>query len=155
MKKISAAVIFLLVHAIAALAQGEIRVNPTNVMVYSRGSTTVFLTFSNLGNYRPAQTFWCDDLRPATPAVGCICAPGTIYGTLPSRYDVLRRSGNNAYTDIVSVPTSVARRAYLAAARGDGKVTNGNLSWRAVALGRAGQYVGEAEKRKFQLTRSP
>ncbi|HEY7180476.1 MAG TPA: hypothetical protein VIC84_03605 [Blastocatellia bacterium] len=119
MKKILATMIFLLVRAIAAFAQGEIRVNPTNVNVYSQGPTTVFLTFGNLGNYRPAQAFWCGDLQPATPAVGFICAPGTIYGTLPSRYDVSRRSGNNAYTDIVSAPASVARRAYQAAARGE------------------------------------
>ena len=58
-------------------------------------------------------------MQPATPAVGFTCAPGTIYGTLPSRYDISRFSGNNAYTDIVSVPASVARRAYQAAARGE------------------------------------
>lgn len=105
--------------AMAAFAQGEIRVSPTNVNVYSQGSTTIFLTYGNLGDYRPAQTAWCGDLQPATPAVGFTCAPGTIYGTLPSRYDISRFSGNNAYTDIVSVPASVARRAYQAAARGE------------------------------------
>jgi hypothetical protein len=119
MKKILATILFLLGHAIAALAQGEINVNPTSVNVYSQGSTTVFLTYGNLGDYSPAQTAWCGDLQPATPAIGFTCAPGTIYGTLPSRFDVSRRSGNNAYTDIVSVPASVARRAYQAAARGE------------------------------------
>jgi hypothetical protein len=119
MKKILAVTLFLFSHAVAALAQTEIRVNPTSVNVYSQGSTTVFLTYGNLGNYRPAQTAWCGDLQPATPAIGFTCAPGAIYGTLPSRYDISRRSGNNGYTDIVSVPASVARRAYQAAARGE------------------------------------
>ena len=102
-----------------AFAQGEIRVNPASVNVYSQGSTTVFLTYGNLGDYRPAETAWCGDLQPAAPAIGFTCAPGTIYGTLPRRYDLSRRSGNNGYTDIVSVPASVARKAYQAAARGE------------------------------------
>ncbi|MGH9838764.1 MAG: hypothetical protein ACREEM_08270 [Blastocatellia bacterium] len=119
MKKILAAILFLLGHAITALAQQEIRVNPTSVNVYSQGSTTVFLTYGNLGNYRPAETAWCGDVQPATPAIGLTCVPGTIYGTLPSRFDISRRSGNNGYTDIVSVPASVARKAYQAAARGE------------------------------------
>ncbi len=119
MKKILATILFLSGHAIMALAQGEITVNPASVNVYSQGPTTVFLTYGNLGDYRPAQTAWCGDLQPATPAIGFTCAPGTIYGALPSRFDISRRSGNNAYTDIVSVPASVARRAYQAAARGE------------------------------------
>src|SRR5262245_42233779 len=119
MKKILATALFLLGHVVTALAQVEINVNPTSVNVYSQGSTTVFLTYGNLGDYRPAQTAWCGDLRPATPAIGFTCAAGTIYGTLPSRFDVSRRSGANAYTDIVSVPASVARRAYQAATRGE------------------------------------
>lgn len=119
MKKILATILFLLGHAIMALAQGEIRVSPTSVNVYSQGSTTVFLTYGNLGDYRPGQTAWCGDVQPAPPAIGLTCAPGTIYGALPSRYDISRRSGNNGYTDIVSVPASVARKAYQAAARGE------------------------------------
>jgi hypothetical protein len=119
--KLIATILFLLFAcpAATAFAQGEISVNPTNVNVYSQGSTTVFLTYGNLGDYSPAQTAWCGDLQPATPAIGFTCAPGTIYGTLPSRFDISRRSGNNGYTDIVSVPASVARRAYQAAARGE------------------------------------
>jgi hypothetical protein len=111
--------------AAPAFAQGEIRVNPASVNVYSQGSTTIFLTYGNLGDYRPAQTTWCGDLQPAASAmgamgaIGMICAPGSIYGALPRRYDISRRSGNNGYTDIVSVPASVARKAYQAAAGGE------------------------------------
>ncbi len=56
---------------------------------------------------------------PATPVLGLKCVPGTIYGTLPSRFDISRRSGANGYTDVVSVPASVARKAYQAAAAGE------------------------------------
>jgi len=117
--KLITTILLLTLLAATAFAQGEIRVNPTNVNVYSQGSTTIFLTYGNLGNYRPAQTTWCGDVQPATPALGLTCVPGTIYGALPSRYDISRLSGANAYTDIVSVPASVARRAYQAAARGE------------------------------------
>src|SRR5262245_59825198 len=101
-----------------AMAQNQIKVTPSSVNVYSQGATTVFVTYGNLGNYRPAETSWCGDVAPATPDIGFRCVPGTIYGTLPSRYDISRRSGTNAYTDIVSVPSSVARKAYQAAAAG-------------------------------------
>lgn len=103
----------------AAPAQQAIRVSPQSVNVYSQGATTIFLTYGNLGEYRPVETAWCGEITTAAPAVGFRCVPGTIYGTLPSRYDVSRRSGQGAYTDVVSVPASVARKAYQAAAAGE------------------------------------
>lgn len=118
MIKVFTSIIWLLFLAASALAQNEIKVSPTNVNVYSQGATTVFLTYGNLGDYRPAETTWCGDIQPARPALGFTCVPGTIYGTLPRRFDVSRRSGTNAYTDVVSVPASVARKAYQAAAAG-------------------------------------
>jgi len=99
-------------------AQG-IRVNPTGVNVNSQGATTVFLTFGNLKDYTPAEATWCSDLIPAAPDLGFRCNPAGIYGLLPARYDRSRRSGNNAYTDIMSIPPSVARRAYQAAVNGE------------------------------------
>ncbi|MGE0129926.1 MAG: hypothetical protein AB7U82_17730 [Blastocatellales bacterium] len=102
-----------------APAQSEIKVTPSSVNVYSQGATTVFVTYGNLGDYRPAETSWCGNVAPAAPDIGFRCVPGTIYGTLPNRYDISRRSGRNAYTDIVSVPSSVARKAYQAAAAGE------------------------------------
>lgn len=118
MIKVFTSIIWLLFLAASALAQNEIKVSPTNVNVYSQGATTVFLTYGNLGDYRPAETTWCGDIQPARPALGFTCVSGTIYGTLPRRFDVSRRSGTNAYTDVVSVPASVARKAYQAAAAG-------------------------------------
>jgi hypothetical protein len=87
--------------------------------VYSQGATTVFLTYGNLGDYRPAETAWCGEVMPASPDIGTRCVPGTIYGSLPSRFDISRRSGNNAYTDVVSVPSAIARKAYQAAVAGE------------------------------------
>lgn len=114
------AIIFLFVcSTVPALAQNEIKVSPNSANVYSQGATTVFLTYGNLGDYRPAETTWCGDIQPARPALGFSCVPGTIYGTLPRRFDVSRRSGTNGYTDVVSVPASVARKAYQAAAAGE------------------------------------
>src|SRR5256885_11070398 len=103
--------------AVPAAAQ-EIRVNPTGVNVNSQGATTVFLTFGNLNDYRPAEALWCGELIPASPGLGLKCNPQTIYGSLPTRYDLSRRSGNLAFTDIMSIPPSVARRAYQAATTG-------------------------------------
>src|SRR4029453_3020494 len=107
-----------LLIAAPALAQ-EIKVSPKGVNVNSQGATTVFLTFGGLGSHRPAEATWCGALIPAAPDLGLRCAPETIYGALPTRYDQSRRSGNGALTDIMSIPASVARRAYQAAAAGE------------------------------------
>lgn len=119
MKRFIATTTLLLLLTVVAMAQSEIKVNPTSANVYSQGATTVFLTYGNLGDYRPAETTWCGDIQSARPALGFNCVAGTIYGTLPRRFDVSRRSGTNAYTDVVSVPASVARKAYQAAAAGE------------------------------------
>ena len=84
--------ILLICLAASAFAQNQIKVSPTNVNVYSQGATTVFLTYGNLGDYVPAETLWCGDIQSASPAIGFNCVPGTIYGTLPRRFDVSRRS---------------------------------------------------------------
>lgn len=123
MKKLIAIIFGIICLAATAKAadpgNNQIRVNPTNANVYSQGATTVFLTYGNLGAYVPAETTWCGDIQSAAPAIGFTCVPGTIYGTLPRRFDVSRRSGTNGYTDVVSVPASVARKAYQAAAAGE------------------------------------
>jgi hypothetical protein len=50
--------------------------------------------------------------------LGTQCDPATIFGALPSRYDQARRPDANLFTDIMSIPPSVARRAYQAALDG-------------------------------------
>lgn len=104
--------------ACAMPAAGQVRVNPTGVNVSSQTATTVFLTFGGLAGYRPVEAVWCGDLVPATPALGQRCNPATIYGALPLRYNLGTGSGQDAFTDIMSIPASVVRRAYQDAEAG-------------------------------------
>jgi hypothetical protein len=110
------AILFLLIGATSAGAQ--IRVTPSSVNAYSQGATTVYLTFSNVINRRPADACWCGSLVPADPDIGVKCDPATVFGCLPVRYDQSRLRGNGVYTDIMSIPPAVARRAYADAASG-------------------------------------
>jgi len=52
---------------------------------------------------------------------------------------------------ILSAMLKSSVRNYRAPSWLKSKVTSGDLRWRVVALVRAGQYIGETEKRKFQL----
>jgi hypothetical protein len=151
-KKSIAILALFLCCAAPCLAQQEIRVNPTSMNVYSQGATTVFLTYGNLGEYRPAETAWCGEVMPADPDLGLKCVPGTIYGSLPQRFNVSRASGTGGYTDIVSVPASVARKAYQAAASGENsefyyvrrfvKPTGGTDQFVAVTMRLSGNGAG-------------
>src|SRR5687767_11190880 len=100
------------------VVSAQIRVNPTGVNVNMNGATTAFLTFGGLADYRPVEAVWCGALVPAAPDVGLRCNPSTVFGRLPLRLDQSRLSGTSAFTDIMSIPPSVARRAYQAAQAG-------------------------------------
>lgn len=109
-------------------------VNPFGVNVRSNGPTTVFLTFQNLDvGEAPVEAFWCGELQPAVAAANPTlqlpfavqtanpCLPATVYGRLPLRLDRSRASVSGAFanlTDIMSIPASVARRAYQDAQAG-------------------------------------
>jgi hypothetical protein len=108
----------LLFLPVSSAAAQEITVSPSSVTAYSQGATTAFLTFGNTKDKSPVEGCFCGDLIPAAPAIGFKCNPATVFGCLPVRYDQSRRSANNSYTDIMSIPPSVARRAYLDAASG-------------------------------------
>ncbi len=115
------AIISLLLASTLAVAPGraQVTVNPTGVNVASQGATTVFLTFGGLGSdFVAAEAFWCGELMPASPDAGQRCDPATLFGQLPARFDLSRPSGTGAFTDIMSIPVSVTRRAYQAAANG-------------------------------------
>lgn len=100
-------------------AEAEIRRDPTGVNVDSQGATTVFITFGGLDRQVPVEATWCGELIPATPDVGFRCDPATLFGRLPIRFDQSRLGvGGTVFTDIMSIPPSVARRAYQAAERG-------------------------------------
>ena len=110
--------VLLLLGVLAIDAQAQIRVSPAGVNVNGQGATSTFLTFGPLRGYVPAEAMWCGDLIAFPTDIGAKCDPTTIYGLLPARYDQSRTSGRDAYTDIMSIPPSVARRAYQAAADG-------------------------------------
>jgi hypothetical protein len=103
--------------AVCASAQ-TVQVSPSSVNAYSQGATSVLLTYGGLGNKQPAEATWCGALVPATPSLGLMCDPVSVFGRLPARYNQARLSGNNAYTDIMSITPQVARRAYLDAVNG-------------------------------------
>lgn len=112
--------------AIVLLAQGRagaqnIRVNPDGVNVNAQGATVVFLTFGPLTNMVPAEGCWCGELIPAPGGVGLACNPAKIFGCLPARFDLSQSSGSGSrgFTDIMSIPPSVTRRAYQAALDGE------------------------------------
>jgi hypothetical protein len=120
MMRFSAVLPWLLVGTLASLpGEAQVTVNPTGVNVASQGATTVFLTFGGLGSdFVAAEAFWCGELMPASPDAGQRCDPATLFGQLPARFDLSRPSGSGAFTDIMSIPASVSRRAWQAAANG-------------------------------------
>ncbi len=109
--------VFLLVLAAALPAAGQIRRDPTGVNVNSQGPMSVYITFGGLVNQVPAEATWCGELISAAPHRGQKCDPNTIYGNLPARYDQSILKGGS-FTDIMTIPATVARRAYQAAERG-------------------------------------
>ena len=117
MKSVSAIIGLLFFLAASAAAQ-QITVSPSSVTAYSQGATTAFLTFANTKDKRPVDACFCGDVISAAPDIGFKCNPASVFGCLPVRYDQSRRSANNTYTDIMSIPPSVARRAYLDAVGG-------------------------------------
>lgn len=111
--------LFTVAVSCSVAAQAHIAVNPTGVNVAGQGATTVFLTFGPVrADQFPAEAFWCGELVSAQPAVGLRCDPTTLFGQLPARFDFSRRSGTSGFTDIMSIPPSVARVAYQAAVSG-------------------------------------
>lgn len=112
--------IFVVLWGFVGVNAQPIRVNPTGVNVNSQNPTVVFLTFGQIpAGYISADAVWCGQIIPAPPpALGSRCHPATIYGALPARYDLSQASGNRGLTDIMSIPASVARRAYQSALEG-------------------------------------
>lgn len=110
----------------AGPAGAVLAVHPNGVNVRTHGPTTVFLSFQALdpGEW-PVEAFWCGAVQPgvAGGAVTAVdpCVAGTLYGRLPLRHDLARLSRSGAatnLTDIMTIPATVARRAYQDAAGG-------------------------------------
>src|SRR6266568_1520177 len=111
--------IILFICTAGDVSAQTISVSPSDVNAYSQGATSVLLTFGGLINKRVAEATWCGALIPASPDLGTICDPSTIFGRLPARYNQSALSGTNAFTDIMSITPQVARRAYLDAVAGN------------------------------------
>jgi hypothetical protein len=109
----------LLAVRLAPSASAQVRVNPTGVNVNAQGATTAFLTYGGLQDQVPVEAFWCGALVSAAPARGNRCAPATIFGRMPIRYERARLAGGSTLTDIMTIPPSVSRRAYQDAERGN------------------------------------
>jgi len=96
--------------------------NPTGVNVKSTGATSVFITFQGLaGGQRAVDAFWCGDVTAQGVLAANPCVPGTLLGSLPPRNNLSSASGtggNTDFTDIMTIPPSVARRAFQEALRG-------------------------------------
>ena len=103
---------------LAAGSEAEIIVHPHWANVNTTGATTVFLTFGGVTGYSVGEAVWCGEVMNAAPDRGLKPVPGTIFGTLPARFNLSRFSGTDGFTDIMSIPSSVSRRAYQAAAAG-------------------------------------
>lgn len=103
----------------AEKVEAQIRVSPTGVSTNAMAATTVFLTFAGLRNQTAVEAFWCGEIVAATsPDRGVRCDPATVYGRLPLRSDRSSLSAAGVLTDLMSIPASVARRAFQDAQRG-------------------------------------
>ena len=112
---IAFAIAYFFTHSAAAISR-----DPNGVNVNAQGATTVFITFGGLQQQLPVEATWCGELIPAAPDIGFKCDPSTIYGRLPIRLDQSRLNADSTtFTDIMSIPPSVARRAWQAAERGE------------------------------------
>lgn len=111
----------LVVSAGAAVPlRAQVRVSPTGLSTNAMNPSTTFLTFGGLQDQDPDEGIWCGRVVTATaPDVGRTCDPETIYGRLPLRSDRSRVGADGTFTDIMVIPASVTRRAYLATRQGE------------------------------------
>lgn len=93
-----------------------VRVEPQTVSVNAQGPTTAILTFTALEGYTPAEGVWCARLVEAMDR-GAQCDPSTIYGQAFT-VGVGAGPSGGVFTDVMSVPASVAQRAYETALSG-------------------------------------
>ena len=99
-------------------------VNPTGVNVRTHGVTTIFLTFQGTAGQTSPEGFWCGEITVPSNTVTNTnpCVPGTLFGFLPKKLNLSRNSGTlgaSNLTDIMTIPSSVSRRAYQDAKAGN------------------------------------
>lgn len=121
--------------------------HPTGVNVNTNGTSTVLITFQNLAPGEvPVDAFWCGDVTSSGVVLGTNpCVAGTLLGHLPRKFDLSSITGSPDFeprgdgsdvtppkgskgssnnigprnlTDVMSIPSSVVRRAYQETQRG-------------------------------------
>ncbi|MGH1471506.1 MAG: hypothetical protein ACRBCS_09950 [Cellvibrionaceae bacterium] len=121
--KLSLLTYFLIQYFFSSQALAVTGVNPSGVNVNHTGVSTVFLTFQNLAaNEQPGEAFWCSEVVATGASNFNPCVPGTLLGTLPARNNLSRTSGTggfNHFTDVMTIPASVTRRAFQRAQSGE------------------------------------
>lgn len=126
MKATFVVLIAVLAASFAAPSAAVTGVSPTGVNVRASGPTSVFLTFQGLDTSETAvAAFWCGAVQPGVLGGSVTtfdpCVPGTLYGNLPLRNTQSRVSQAGSLTnltDVMTIPATVARRAYQDAAAG-------------------------------------
>jgi hypothetical protein len=107
-------------------------VNPSGVNVNATGVTSVLLTFRGTTGQTSIDAFWCGQINVAANTVTSTnpCVAGTFFGRLPKVLTQARPSlglpnlennglGGQNFTDVMTIPTSVARRAMQSAQVGN------------------------------------
>lgn len=98
-------------------------VNPSGVNVNHSAASTVFLTFQDLDpNEISTEAFWCGEVTSTGVSTSNPCVAGTLFGHLPQNLDRSTASTAGTFsnlTDIMSIPASVARRAFQDAINGN------------------------------------
>ena len=120
--KVSSILLFLVVSQQNAMALSG--VNPTGVNVRTHGVTSVFLTFQGTAGQTSPDAFWCGEITvPANTVTNTNpCVSGTLFGFLPKSLNLARDSGTQGasnVTDIMTIPSSVSRRAFQDAKAGN------------------------------------
>lgn len=119
-------VAFLLALCLSGEVHAVTAVSPSGVTVNVSGASTASLTFQGLDpKETSSRAVWCGAVTAGVTGGSVTvvnpCVPGTTYGVLPQRNDLSRISGSGAqrnFADVMTVPESVARRAYQDAQAG-------------------------------------
>lgn len=145
--------LLLLLTPVASAAEAQITASPSTINVNAQAPTTAFIAFRGLGATAgtptggpstaavPAEAYWCGRTVSATPARGSKCDAATLFGQLPAGLDGSQVVGGT-FTDLMSMPSSVARRAYQAAQAGSGSTFY--YVRRFVRAGRPDEFVAVA-----------
>ena len=97
---------------------------PSVVTVSSTGLNRALLSFRDTVGQQAVDAFWCGDISvpPSTPVPVDPCVPGSLFGHALPEFAKATQFNNvttSITTDVMTIPLSVARRAYQRAAQGN------------------------------------